>query len=396
MSLIRPSERVTHVHLKKDLTRSIKRGQAWIFSDAIEPITAVSGSTVRMVDRKGDTVGCGIYCRDHPIVIRVCRVEKPWVLDDAWFIQQLERAIQLRLRYFGSETNGYRLVAGEGDGLPGLIVDRYAQTAVIKLDGGSPEAFYNAPAIGQWLAERLGLTCIVYRPRGRGTEAYALVGDLPNQPIVFKENGISFAADVVHGQKTGFFLDQRDNRNIIRRLAEGTRLLNLFSFSGGFSVAAGVGGASQVTSVDVAPQAIQACSEHWEMNGLKANQHCGLVTDCFDYLRMAVSERTTWDIVICDPPSFAPSQQSLDAALSAYTKLAQLCATLVRPGGWLALASCSSHVTMSSFAQANLQGLGKSRRLAQLVAQLQLPIDHPTPLAMPELMYLKFQLLQLN
>ncbi len=395
MSLILQSNPIT-VNLKKDLARSIKRGHAWLFSDAVDGPSAKSGSIARIIDRRGELIAAGIYCRNHPITVRVCRTDRPFVLDDQWLTHRLEAAIAVRSSLFGDQTTGFRLVAGEGDFIPGLIVDRYANTLVIKLDGGAPEKFYQVDAIGQWLAERFGLNCVIHRPRGRGTSGSAVVGNQPNQPIEFLENGMRFTADVVHGQKTGFFLDQRDNRQLVRSFAHDREVLNLFSFSGGFSIAAGIGGAAKVTSVDVAAPAIEAAKHHWASNGLDEHRHDAVVADCFQFLEDAIANSQRWDLVICDPPSFAPSQQTQANAIGAYTRLAQLSASVVRPGGLLALASCSSHIDSLQFTQCNLDGIGRARRVAKLVVERGLPPDHPSPLAMPELKYLKFQLFQLS
>lgn len=397
--------------LKKDLTRSIKQGHAWLYSDAVNSPPAPTGSVALLSDRKGDTIAAGIYCSKHPITLRVCTTNPPFQVNDGWFIQRICSAIELRKSIFEPQptchqaassrvnsirTTGYRLVNGEGDGLPGLIIDRYDRTAVIKLDGGAPEEFYQPQQIACWLVDQLGLETVVYRARGRGTVGTTLIGDQPQGPVPFLENGMRFTADILSGQKTGFFLDQRDNRELVRNLAANRRVLNLFSFSGGFSVAAGMGGANAVTSVDIAPQAIAACQEHWRINELDDYIHTAEIADCFDWLEQAVRKEERWDMIICDPPSFSPSQQTRQSALSAYSKLAQWTCQLVEPGGLLALASCSSHVTAMEFTQANLNGFGRARRLAKLLNQRCLPPDHPTPLAMPELRYLKFQLFQLN
>lgn len=396
MSMVRSGKTVS-LRLRKELTRSIKRGHVWLYSDAIDIVPAASGSVAILSDRRGDKrLASGIYDPQHAIPLRICRTQPPWTLDDQWLAQQLQSAIALRRAAFDDRTTGYRLVAGEGDGLPGLIVDIYARTAVIKLDGGAPEAFYQPPAIAQWLCQRLPLDCVVLRTRQRGRAGEALVGDVPEAPVAFLENGLRFTADVVHGQKTGFFLDQRDNRALVGRLAGGCRMLNLFSFNGGFSVAAGRGGATQVTSVDIAAPAIAAAEEHWLMNDLPAAAHEGVVADCFEFLESAASERLTWDLVVCDPPSFAPNEKSKDKAIAAYGRLAQLSARVTRPQGLLGLASCSSHVDAGTFRELNAEAFGRGRRCATLLAECSQPIDHPTPLAMPELRYLKFQLFRLD
>ncbi len=249
--------------------------------------------------------------------------------------------------------------------------------------------------IARWLQQALQVKTVVLRSRERGRAGEAVLGQLPTEPISFLENDLKFRADVVHGQKTGFFLDQRDNRQLIRGLSRGRRVLNLFSFNGGFSVAAGQGGASQVTSVDVAAPAIEAANQHWQLNGLQSS-HCGWVGDCFEFLEHGLSQGQEWELVICDPPSFAPSEKTRQRGLAAYTRLAQLSARATSAGGLLALASCSSHVDAQAFANANAEGLGRARRKATLLAERGLPADHPTPLAMPELRYLKFQLFCLD
>ena len=383
------------VHLRKDLTRDIKRGHVWLFGDAIDRPQAASGSVAMLLDRRGQKIASGIYDPQHPIPLRICRTQPPWDLDRDWLTKCLVAAQQLRQRAFDSQTTGYRLVNGEGDQLPGLIIDLFDQVAVIKLDGGAPQNFYDVPFIAQWLVQNAACKTVVERPRGRGTQGHSIVGVAPQQPIAFLENGLKFTADVIRGQKTGFFLDQRDNRSLVRRFARDRSVLNLFSFSGGFSVAAGVGGCRHATSVDVAPAAIEAASGHWSANGMHPSGHHGVVADVFEYLEQIANEQT-WDFVICDPPSFAPSERARGLAEDAYQRLAQLSAKIVAPGGLLALASCSSHITAERFSQLNMAGIGRARRLATLLSSTHLPVDHPVPLAMPELLYLKFQLLQLN
>lgn len=381
------------VHLRKDLTRDIKRGHVWIYGDAIDRPHAPSGSVALLVDRHGQKVASGIYDPRHAIPLRVCRTTPPWDLNCNWFEGCMVRAIELRRLGLPINTSGYRLINGEGDGLPGLVVDIYGDTAVVKLDGGAPQHFYDVPQIAKWLAANVGVIRVIERPRARGQIGQLILGDVPQASVPFTENGLHFTADVIHGQKTGFFLDQRDNRAIIRSLARGRTVLNLFSFSGGFSVAAGVGGCIHATSVDLAPAAIEDANRHWDANGLDSSHHEGVVSDVFDFLEQAGNKRT-WDIVVCDPPSFAPSERTRKAAEEAYQRLASLCAKLVTPGGLLALASCSSHIDMETFADVNLAGIGRARRVATALMYRSLPCDHPSPMAMPELRYLKFQLLR--
>lgn len=394
--------RIIQVRLRKDLLRDIKRGHAWLYNHAIDSFSAPAGAVVEIWDRKGEKcIATGIADPEHPIPVRVCRTDEPYTLDKAWLARQLTKATGLRKQAFSSETTGYRLIAGEGDGLPGLIVDRYADMAVMKVDGGAPEAFYDTQWLAKWLVENTKIVDVVLRSRERGRAGELLEGDLKGEPegggtVEFLENGMRFTADVLRGQKTGFFLDQRDNRNFIRGLSHGRSVLNLFSFNGGFSIAAGLGGATQVTSVDLAGPAIEGAKAHWRANNLDEAKHEAIAGDCFEFLEEAIRQKRQWDIVICDPPSFAPSERARPQAIAAYTRLTQLASRVTAEGGLLAPASCSSHIDPASFRQIQWEALGKSRRKATLLAEKGLPIDHPTPLAMPELRYLKFMLLQLD
>jgi 23S rRNA (cytosine1962-C5)-methyltransferase len=404
MSLVAEGKAVL-LQLRKDLVRDIKRGHAWLYSDAIDRLPkAPAGSVAILNDRKGERVASGIYDPQHAIPFRVCRTAAPFTIDDSWLATRLSEAYQTRATYFrtgsaeetAERTTGYRLTFGEGDHVPGLVIDIYDKTAVMKLDGGAPERFYKPPGIATWLASNLPIERVVLRTRERGRSGEVLVGPEVDGPVEFLENGMRFTADVIEGQKTGFFLDQRDNRAIVRRLSAGKRVLNLFSFNGGFSIAAGLGGAQEVTSVDIAAQAIEASRIHWSMNGLNASQHVGVTEDVFDYLEKAHQRKEQWDLVICDPPSFAPSESAKPTAIAAYAKLAALAAKVTATGGLLALASCSSHVGRDDFSECNSEALGRARRKATLLSDCGLPLDHPTPLAMAELRYLKFMLFKLD
>lgn len=383
--------------LKKDLVRSIKRGHAWCYSDSVDLPRAKSGSVARLWDRRRSRViALGIYDAEHPIPLRVCTTDPNQLLDDAWADSRLARAVSLRRKIFDANTTGVRLVAGEGDQLPGVIVDRYDRVAVLKLDGGAPQAFYSAPGIAQWLVRNAGVDVVVQRFRERGRAGEVIAGSLDSPQVHFMENGLLFSADVIQGQKTGFFLDQRDNREVVRRLASGSSVLNLFSFNGGFSIAAGVGGAAQVTSVDIAAAAVEGAHEHWLANGLDGGLHRSVAMDCFEFLEQAIAAGDKWDVVICDPPSFAPNHRAREKALAAYRKLAELSARCVNTDGLLALASCSSHIGASEFDATNRDGIGRARRCPALLSTCSLPADHPTPAEMPELRYLKFQLYRID
>lgn len=395
MTLLRSQSSRLTLRLSRDLTRSVKRGHPWVFVDALRDLPpAPPGTTAVLLDNsRGRPIAVGFYDPESSVTFRACRVEEPLRLNDEWAEFRFEQALALRRRLFDEHTTGFRLFNGEGDGLPGLVCDCYSDVAVLKLDGPAASGFWDIDGIAEWLVEHVGVRSVVERRKQRGREGRWLLG--PRSPLVeFREHGVKFTADVLSGQKTGFFLDQRDNRQWIRRMSAGSRVLNVFSYTGGFSVMAGVGGAKHVTSVDSAEPAIEAADAHWLLNGLPADAHAGVAVDAFEFLDEARLKRRKWDVVVIDPPAFAPSEASVARAVSAYRKLAFNGAAITERGGLLALASCSSHIDAQTFLESCEEGISEARRRATLLAMHSQPADHPTPLAMPEFRYLKFALLR--
>ncbi len=407
MKLLRHTEPTVQLTLSRDLVRTLKRGHPWVFADALrERPAAPAGSLALLHDTRGNPLALGMYDPGPTLCFRACAVEpahesglsgeRPALeLNDAWVTTQLERALSLRRALLGEDTTGYRLLNGEGDGLPGLVVDVYADTAVLRLDGEGPAGFWNATGIARWVAQALGVTRVVERARGE-EGGRALLGTLPEEPVVFQENGVWFSTDVLRGQKTGFFLDQRENRARVRTLAAGRRVLNLFGYTGGFSVYAGLGGAEHVTTVDLAAPAIEAAGAHWQLNALPHRAHDPVTADVFAFLDAAAQAGRSWDLVIADPPAFAPNQAALPAARAAYRRLLAGSAAVTTPGGWLCAASCSSHVTLPEFLEACVDGIGAAKRRATVLGIHGQPFDHPSPLAMPEFRYLKFVVLRVE
>lgn len=400
MPLLRsPNQTPIKLQLRRDLVRSVKRGHAWIYAEALRklPQTGRGASAILLDNRGGREIGRGYYDPQGSIALRVCTTQRGEALDEAWAADRLSRAISLRQRLFDENTTGYRLFNGEGDGLPGLVCDRYAAAAVLQLDGEAARNFWHASGIAAWLADRLELNIVYERLRGHdGPRGRVLFGASPENPVYFRERGIQFTADLVHGQKTGFYLDQRENRHRLQKYAAGKRVLNVFGYTGGFSVYAGVGGAAQVTTVDSARPALDAAAAHWTLNGLDAERHTVVCADAFDFLREANGDGRQWDIVILDPPSFAPSRDTLPKALRAYKKLIAAGASVTAEDGILAAGSCSSHVSMEEFMAACQDGIGEARRQATTLGVYSQPADHPAPLVMPEFRYLKFIVLRVN
>jgi 23S rRNA (cytosine1962-C5)-methyltransferase len=258
-----------------------------------------------------------------------------------------------------------RLVHGENDYLPGLVIDRYAASAVVAHDGRGAEAIWRRfrHAIAAALPSELGL---------------CERADAPAGEVAIREMGASFLVDLRRGQKTGFFLDQRDNRLRVRALAKGARVLNLFCYTGGFSVHAALGGATHVVSVDQAAPAIAAARRNVAANALPPAQHELIAEDAFAFLDRELAAGRRWDIVICDPPSFAPSERARPKALAAYRRLNGLAMRAVDAAGLLVTASCSSHVTTRDLAEVVAQAANDTGRTARVIGEHGAAGDHPT------------------
>jgi 23S rRNA (cytosine1962-C5)-methyltransferase len=279
--------------------------------------------------------------------------------------------------------------------VPGVVLDRYDSVAVMRLDGD---------AIARWVPELAPRVWRTLEPRGVRSLALRsvkkddgklerLAGASPPDTITVRENGVAMIVDLAHGQKTGAFLDQRDNRARVRELAPRRRVLNLFSYAGGFSTAAALGGAPHVTSVDLAHAAHAAAELSMRANGIDPSAHAFVTADAFAFLASARAKKQTWDLVVSDPPSFAPSEKAKPRALAAYRKLHAACAEVLAPDGVLCAASCSSHVTAEDFA-ATLDDQALGRDDLTLVGLFGPPADHPTLAAWPEGRYLKFAILR--
>ena len=394
-----PSKSPLRLRLARDLVRALKRGHPWVFAEALRQRPSAPPGTVAILldNKKGREVAQGFYDPRSPLAFRACTVESDEQVDEAWAERRLERATALRQGLFDHTTTAYRLFNGEGDGLPGLICDIYADTAVIQLDGAGPSGFWHPPGIAEWVAAKLTLKQVYLRPQSRQRgQGQALIGETPTGPVAFVENGLHFSADVIEGQKTGFFLDQRDNRALIRRWSEGQRVLNLFGYTGGFSIYAGLGGANQVTTVDLAGPALALAEHYWQLNGLDPTSHETIKVDAFKFLEKAAKKHQRWGVVIVDPPAFAASKAALPQALAAYQSLIAGGAAVTEAEGLLAAASCSSHVGLETFLHACESGVSKARRRATVLSIHGQPADHPTPLAFPEFRYLKFVLMRIE
>ncbi|HZH03867.1 MAG TPA: class I SAM-dependent rRNA methyltransferase [Myxococcaceae bacterium] len=393
---------VVRLELAKGLGRHIRAGHPWVFRKALEHTPRIPPGSVVDLTEGGKFVARGYFDPHSAISVRVLTRDSRDVIDAGFFRERLSRCAASRQRLLDlTDTDGYRLVHGEGDGLPGVVVDLYAGYAVIKLYSSGLTPYRNLIIEGLRQAVP-GLKGVVGRDEGgrddaeedgRG-EGRVLWGEPAPERIAIRERGARFLVDVYRGQKTGFFLDQRENRYGVRRLARGRDVLNCFSFSGGFSVNAALGEAASVFSVDQDEEAIALARENFEANGLTAAKYDFLAADVFELLASFRNEGRTFDFIILDPPAFAKTQKAVEAALDGYASLNRQALALLRPGGLLATASCSARVTPEAFLGAIKEAAHKAGVDLALVEERYQPPDHPVRLQFPEGKYLKFMVLE--
>jgi 23S rRNA (cytosine1962-C5)-methyltransferase len=364
----------------------VRSGHPWIFRSGTTRCQDVQAGDTVHVYNGPEALGSAVVDPDSPLFARMWSHSLVTV-SDMLILERWREAQELRERFFGNleRTNAYRLLNGEGDRTPGLVLDRYDTCAVARTDGKAAQALFERVLPKLWTElQSCGVTTLV-------KDGAVLFGD-PCERIAVREHSMPFWVDIVQGQKTGVFLDQRDNRLRVRELAQGKRVLNLFSYAGGFSQAAALGGASTVTSVDIAAKAHATARESFRLSGLDPSAHKFVTADAFEFLKSAAAKRETWDLVICDPPSFAPNEKSKDRALASYRRLHSACESVLAKGGVFCAASCSSHVTQEDFLQ-TLDARTLNHRNLKLVAAYGPPADHPTLAEFPEGRYLKFMVL---
>lgn len=395
------SEEVPTIELVRDVTKHILRGNRWIFADCFDQKGKPGLALLKL---KKDILAIGLVQPDVQLRFRLlCLTEEFYFkLKDIpgsllkWAEIQMDRAIALRKSWPSSTNNSFRLISGEGDGLPGLIIDIYNDTAVIKHDHPVIESFYNHKGIAQKImSEFPNITCVYLKRRNDVEEkGVNIIGELKEE-VLFLENGARFASNIRDAAKTGFFLDQRDNRKLVGQFSKDKTVLNLFSYTAGFSIFAALGGAKHVTSVDIAKAAIEAAKRNFEVNEIKV-PHDAIAEDAFVYIDEQIKNKRKWDFVITDPPSFAPNQKAVEAATAAYVKVFTNSLKLVNHGGLFAASSCSSHISTDMFLDICREAFSRTRKKGTLVYLGGQPFDHPYPLAMEELRYLKFALFRLD
>ena len=383
--------------LKAGKEELLSKRHPWILSGALEE--APKASLVRLADAKGRVLAVGTASPANPLAVRIFRFEEA-PLDADFFRSRFEAALALR-RTLGlwDPQGGCRWIFGEGDGLPGLVVDRYGPALVLQVGTAGLEATRDLwwPVL-RLMAEQEGCTVFVERSQsGRKEEGLPpvnriLKGSLPG-PVVIREGAAKLSVDLMKGQKTGFFLDQRAHRMKLGALSRGMRVLNAFGYTGGFSIHAGLGGAYEVATLDISGPALDACEKDWAANGLDPAAHARLEGDAFDLMRQL--EPGSYDRVVVDPPAFAKRRQDVPQAFKAYKDVFRLGARATAEGGLLWCFSCSQHLDRARFQEAVWTALLEAGREARVLAHLGQPEDHPYALNHPEGFYLKGLLLAL-
>jgi 23S rRNA (cytosine1962-C5)-methyltransferase len=381
----------------------VRAGHPWVFSDSIRDQSreAAPGELAIIFDRNNAFLALGLFDPNSPIRVRIIHRGKPAQLDDDWWRARLQTARARRTGIFDSETNGGRWLNGESDQFPGLVLDQYADTLVLKL--------YSAIWFSR-LDQIVSLIIAEFRPArlvlrlSRNIQAAAaessladpsiLFGAEPKGPVIFLETGLHFEADVLRGQKTGFFLDQRENRRIVAGLSAGKDVLNAFSFSGGFSLYAARGGARSVADIDISSHALESSRRNFSLNpNVAANcAHHLIQSDVFEWLQQ--QRREQYDVLVLDPPSLAKRAADRPASLKAYANLASAGVRLARPGGVVVCCSCSAHISAEEFFTTVETSARQSKRPITVLQTTRQPIDHHA--TFPEAEYLKAIYLQLQ
>jgi 23S rRNA (cytosine1962-C5)-methyltransferase len=383
--------------LKRGREARVRAGHPWIFSGAVAAGLDGTdpGEPVRILAADGGFVAAGYANPRTAIAVRVLTLEDEPV-DAALVARRLDDALALRAETLPDDVTAYRLVNGEGDRLPGVVVDRYGDFVVCQLFTAGAARL--APVLVDALQVRLAPRGIYERSEGgvRAEEGLAgvrgvLAGEEPPARIAIVEHGMRLLVDVLHGQKTGLFLDQRDNRVRVRGLSSGRRVLNGFAYSGGFAIAAALGGAQHVVSVDTSRLALGLGETAWADNGLDPALAEWVEGDVFEYLRAG---RERFDLIVLDPPPFVRRRRDLSSGLRGYKDVNLQALRRLAPGGWLLTCSCSQHLDRAAFRQVVAAAAADAGRPAQVVAEFGHSTDHPTALAHPEGEYLKAFLLR--
>jgi 23S rRNA (cytosine1962-C5)-methyltransferase len=374
-----------HLRVSPPAEKALRGGHPWLFADRIleQNRPGKSGELAVIYDRKDRFLAIGFYDPESALRVRVLHAGQPVTLDEAWWRRRLEAPLERRRGLFDSQTTGYRWINGESDGWPGLVLDRYGDALVVKI--------YTAA----WLSRMKEVAALIREALAPGHLVLRLSRNLKQTAMEnygledgrllfgsttvaeFVETGLKFEADLARGQKTGFFLDQRENRRLVETRAAGRDVLNAFSFSGGFSLYAARGGAKSVVEIEMSARSLEEAHRNRARNPVQAAD-CrfeSVQADAFEWLGANTARR--FDLVILDPPSLAKREEEHDAAVRAYGRLATLALATLRRGGVLVASSCSAHVSEQDFYGIVIEAARKSGRTFRQRAITGHPPDHP-------------------
>ncbi len=392
--------------LKPGKDTPLRAGHPWVFSNAIDKIEGKPGPGDLVIVRalNNEAVGLGTWNGLNSIRVRILDRDANQLIDTNFFAKRFAALETWKRAHLPEATNGYRLVHAEADGLPGLIVDRYANTFVFQIHTVGMDRFRGE--IVDALISTFKPDAIVERSdidsrtrEGLGPLPSKIHHGVVTDAVSFQEHGLTFLADVVKGQKTGFFLDQREARRVVGTLSKGKRVLNLFGYSGAFSVHAAKGGAAFVATVDMSHAALELAERQFTLNGFDPAdelKYSFLEADVMDLLARNELEGGPYDMIICDPPAFAKTDAQVEKALKAYAEVNAACLRALAPGGILVTSSCSGRVTTEDFRNTLKLAAGRSKREVRLLNFLGQPFDHAELLAFPEGRYLKSAILEVT
>ncbi len=387
--------------VRKERVGPIRGRHPWVFSGALQTIPEglKSGDPVLLVDQQGNFLATGYFNSYSQMAVRLWGFEDEEAVDETFFRKRIHAALELRLAYVASEsTDSYRLIHAENDYLPGLIVDRYGEYLSLQC---------HTSGIARWKEQIVAALVAEIKPKGifersdvrdrqdaqRETMTGLLYGEMPDE-ITMLENGHRFIVDVKGGQKTGFFLDQRDKRQALIRYVKDKKVLNCFSYTGGFSVYALAAGAEQVTSVDASVPALELAEKNVVLNKLPIEKAEFIAADVKEYL--ADRETGEFDVIILDPPAFVKDRRKVKEGLQGYRKINELALRILPKNGILVTASCSAHVTLTDFRFMLSEAAARAGRSVQILETYTHGIDHPETVAFTEGEYLKCLFARVN
>ena len=391
-------ENLPVVHVINGRQKKLLQGHPWVYGNEIERVEGevVDGELVAVVDFRGRYMGTGFYNSKSLITVRLLTHRGEEITNEL-IASRVKAACDYRRFVMNREgTDSCRLIYGEADRLPGVIADRFGEVIVLQVLALGMEKYTQVIADALIACEKPGCLLLnnddaIRRKEGMECFAKVLHGELPEETVIH-ENGIKLSVDVKGGQKTGYFLDQKDNHLFVRQFCKDARVLDCFSYIGGFALNAAAAGAKEVTAVDISENAVELIRRNAELNGMELNTVCA---NCFDFLRAQVKEKQKYDVIVLDPPAFTKAHANMANACRGYKEIALSAMRMLPPGGVLATHSCSYHMPEDVFVNTVLSAAQDLHRQVRVITLRRQDIDHPVLAGYPESHYLKSLWLQM-